>query len=281
MTDLFDLHLHTNASDGALSPEDVVRAAARLGLKAIAITDHDSTAGVESAQAEGRRLGLPVISGAEFSAAFDGELHILGYGLDLHSSAYLDFQAGQQRRREERNGHMLEKLRSLGVYLPAQHLPASAPGVYGRVHMARGMVAAGYVSSMDEAFRRYLGYGRSAYVARRRFESAEIIASIMQSGGQAVLAHPGRMGLQQSDMAALVVRLRGQGLAGIEAFYPTHTDDDVAFYTRLAADAALVCTYGSDCHWRSGEMAAQAFGRFPIASATYAWLDTLVRGCGT
>lgn len=279
MTGPFDLHLHTTASDGILPPEDVVFQAAALGLCAIAITDHDTTGAVERAQQAGRQAGLPVIAGAEFTAAFDGELHILGYGMDLRSPAYQQFQQEQQRRREQRNKLMLQKLEELGLRLPQEFLPENAPGVYGRVHVARGLMASGAVSSVQEAFDCYLRYGGPAYAPRQKFSSQELIDHIRQSGGCAVLAHPGRMNLSADTMRALVQRLCTEGLSGIETWYPTHTDEEVLFFTQLAAEHGLVCTYGSDSHGRGGETIAQGFDRFSIAPATYGWLEALAGRC--
>lgn len=274
MSRRFDLHLHTTASDGRLTPEEVLSAAAAVGLQCLAITDHDTTDAVDRAVAAGKPLGLPVIPGAEFSAEFEGELHILGYGIDIHSAGYGAFIARQQRRREERNAMMLARLGELGITLPQEFLPQSAPGTYGRMHMARGMVAAGVVETTQQAFERYLGHGAPAYVYRRKFSAQELIGAIRACGGQAVLAHPGRMELGQHALRALVKELTTLGLAGLEVFYPTHSGEEITFYTALAAEHRLVCTYGSDWHGGDSRIAAR-FEDFSIPEQTYQWIEEL------
>ena len=276
MTRKFDLHLHTNASDGLLEPEEVVRAAAAMGLWCIAITDHDCTGGVHRAQQEGRKLGLPVISGAEFTADFSGELHILGYGIDTGSEAYNTFVGEQQRRRAERNTMMLRKLQDMGMIMPEKYTPENVSGVYGRMHMAMGLLSAGYVQSVQHAFDRYLRIGAPAYVRRQKFDSATLIKAITDSKGAAVLAHPGRLGIDNSALGQLVRGLSAEGLKGIEAYYPTHTADEVDFFVTLAEDSSLVCTYGSDWHGYAEAGIAMEFDRFAIKQETYDWLEAMV-----
>jgi len=272
----FDLHLHTTASDGQLSPEDVVLRAREAGLVCIAVTDHDTTSGIESAQEESRRLGLPVIAGTELTADFPGEMHLLGYGMDLESQGWKTFSAEQRRRRAERNTLMLDRLEELSLTIPEEFKPWNVPGEYGRMHMALGLMAAGEAECVQDAFEKYLDYGAPAYVKRRKFTSAEIITAVKAAGGCAVLAHPGRIGLSGERMAALVQELKRQGLEGIEAFYPSHTPDEAAFYRELAESNGLVCTYGSDWHGFDRAGLAQGFDGFDIPEGTYAWLENLV-----
>jgi predicted metal-dependent phosphoesterase TrpH len=277
----FDLHLHTNASDGLLEPGEVVRRAAEAGLIAIAVTDHDTTGGVERAQAEGTRLGLPVIAGAEFSADSGMELHILGYGMDIASPAYLVFVEEQKARRRERNARMLARLSELGFELPDEYMPGGVPGEYGRKHMALGMESAGYVTDTQQAFDDYLSIGAPAYVKRRKFTAGELIAAIRASGGQAVLAHPGRMGMGTDRLEALVNDLHREGLAGIEAFYPSHSRQEAEAYRRLAEGLGLVCTYGSDWHGYDRSGLAHGFHEFVIPQDTYDWLNALTGAGGS
>ncbi len=275
----FDLHVHTTASDGTLEPEEVVVRAVSAGLWCVAVTDHDTAEGVDRAMDAGRRLGLPVIPGAEFSAQFDGELHILGYGLDPHSTGWAAFIAEQQKRRLERNEGMLKRLEALGLALPAEYLPSTVSGTYGRMHMARGLMAMGAVATPKEAFERYLMHGAKAYVPRRKFTSQELLAAIAACGGQAVLAHPGRIGLGQWELRALVGELVGLGLTGLEVYYPSHSTDEMHFFAALAQEMNLVCTYGSDWHGQEAGLAAR-FGDFTLPERTYQWIASLLERGG-
>jgi 3',5'-nucleoside bisphosphate phosphatase len=272
----FDLHLHTTASDGLLSPGELVARAKADGLVCIAVTDHDTTAGVGQARACGARLGLPVIAGAELAAEYHTELHILGYGMDIGSSAWQAFAAEQQKRRAERNRIMLGRIKELGLDLSEEFLPENVPGEYGRMHMALGLVQAGHAQSVQQAFDCYLGHGAAAYVKRRKFGSAELISAIKAAGGCAVLAHPGRMQAGREELKRLVCELEAQGLIGIEAFYPLHDVEETRFYAKLAGDAGMICTYGSDWHGFNEEGPAAGFEDFSIPDETYAWLDDLV-----
>ncbi len=277
---VFDLHLHTTASDGLLSPEAVVQAAAQAGLIAIAITDHDTAGGVARAQAEGRRLGLPVIAGVELSAEAECSMHILGLGVDIESPAYQAFMQEQKARRRERNEEMLKRMAGQGFHLPEDCLPQGVPGEYGRKHMAIGMVKAGYSPDIADAFQRFLGRGCPCYVNRRKFSPAELIAAVNGSGGQAVLAHPGRMGLEDSQLAPIVTRLKDEGLAGLEAFYSLHTVEQAEAYRAMADGLGLVCSYGSDWHGYGEPTLAMGFERFDIPERTLQWLNGLIRAGG-
>jgi predicted metal-dependent phosphoesterase TrpH len=275
----FDLHLHTTASDGLLAPEEVVRRAAGAGLMCIAVTDHDTCAGVARAREEGEKLGLPVIAGAEFSAEHAGELHILCYGMAMGSPAWEAFSKEQRKRRMERNTVMLERMDAMGLDIPEEFRPWNLPGEYGRMHMAQGLVEAGYASDVQDAFDRYLGPGKPAYMKRRKFTAEEIISAVKKAEGSAVLAHPGRMGMGRERMAGLVSELKEQGLAGLEAFYPSHTLEEAAYYRELAESEGLVCTYGSDWHGHDRAGLAYGFDEFDIPESTYEWLD-LISGMG-
>jgi predicted metal-dependent phosphoesterase TrpH len=277
----FDLHLHTTASDGLLAPEEVVRRAAEAGLVCIAVTDHDTCAGVAHAREEGRKLGLPVVAGAEFSAEHAGELHILGYGMAMLSPAWEAFSTEQRGRRAERNTLMLDRIEALGLDIPEEYRPWNVPGEYGRMHMALGLVAAGFASDVQDAFDRYLGISAPAHVRRRKFTAGEIISAVKAAEGFAVLAHPGRMGLAPERMAGLVSELKEQGLFGVEAFYPSHSREEAAYYTELADGLGLVCTYGSDWHGHDRSGLAYGFHDFEIPESTYEWLDLIsdMGGC--
>lgn len=275
----FDLHLHTNASDGAFSPAQVVDCAAAAGLWCVAVTDHDTTSGVAEAVARGAAAGIAVLPGVELSADYRTELHLLGYGMNIASTAWRAFAAEQQKRRAERNLMMLEKLGKLGLTLPEEYMPSRVPGEYGRMHMALGLKQAGYVSDVQQAFDMYLGHRAPAYVKRRKFAPAELIRSVKAAGGAAVLAHPGRMEADDAELERLVFELKAGGIEGIEAYYPLHASEESSKYAALGRKAGLVCTYGSDWHGLGGAPACE-FERFEIPGETVGWIQQLVRKSG-
>jgi predicted metal-dependent phosphoesterase TrpH len=179
--------------------------------------------------------------------------------MDIDSPAWRAFAAEQQQRRAERNLMMLEKLGKLGLTLPEEYQPSRVPGEYGRMHMALGLRQAGYVSDVQQAFDLYLGHRAPAYVKRRKFASAELIRAVKAAGGEAVLAHPGRMEADGAEMERLVFSLKEEGLVGIEAYYPLHAPEESQNYAALGRKAGLVCTYGSDWHGLDESALASGF----------------------
>ncbi len=248
---IVDLHLHSTASDGELTPEQVVEQAKHMGIDGIALSDHDTVAGVERAQAAGRRLGVAVVPAIELSAAFAGELHILGYGLDIHHADFAAFTRRQQLRRTQRNRRMIEALQQAGLAVTEEDCRRLAPGAgdnWGRSHMARALVEKGYCGDTKDAFNRYLGYGKSCYVPREKTPPPECIGLIHRCGGLAVLAHPGLIQVPEHQLFALIHSLKEQGLDGLEAYYPQHSGKQAAQYVRFARMLELYVTYGSDFH---------------------------------
>ncbi|MDR5695240.1 MAG: PHP domain-containing protein [Armatimonadota bacterium] len=240
-----DLHTHTTASDGLLSPRALVEEAARLGVAILAITDHDTTDGIEEALEVGKELRVEVIPGVELNTDVQGaEIHVLGYYID-HRSEW--FQGTLRRLREsrlDRATRMVAKLANLGIRLDLQRVLALAHGgSVGRPHLARAMVEAGYVSTPEEAFRLYLGRGGPAYVERERFTPEEAVQVILRAGGVPVLAHPGL-----SNRDGLVPDLVSAGLMGIEVYYPEHSPAQVQHYLALAKKLGLLTTGGTDFH---------------------------------
>lgn len=241
-----DLHTHTGYSDGRLTPEALVEKAQRCGLKALAVTDHDTVAGVDEAQAAGERLGVGVASGVELSVTVENkELHLLGYGFDpadadlrAHLETFLE-----ARRTRARN--ILERLHDLDVQLRTEAVAEQVDGscAVGRPHVARALVAEGHVASTREAFDRYLKDGGPAFVAKPRVPAGEALALLHAAGGIGVLAHPG------ADVTETVLRrLVNGGLDGIEVFHPVHDPALVHYYRRQARLFALFETGGSDYH---------------------------------
>jgi len=248
--ELIDLHVHTTASDGSLSPSEVVRRAKTLGLKAIAITDHDTVAGVEEALKEGESYKVEVIPGIELSVDVSkGTSHLLGYFIDFRDETLWRKLRLVQRAREERNLKMLQKLKQLGIELTLEEVKAEAKdGQICRPHFALVMFKKGYVSSVDEAFERFLKKGGPAYVEKFRLSPEEAIRMILEAKGIPVLAHPFTLELEGEELERFLKGLKEHSLKGIEAYYPDHTAEQTELYERLATKYGLLLTGGTDFH---------------------------------
>lgn len=273
-----DLHIHTACSDGVLSPEAVVERAAGRGLRAIAITDHDTVDGNAEALEAGRRRGIAVVPGVEISTQWEGTtFHLLGYGMRRRPKGVRDTFDFLERSRRERNPRMVEKLRALGIEITLDEVAREAGGsLVGRPHFARVLLARGVVSTVQEAFDRLLGRGAAAYVDKERLVPAAAVELIREAGGVAVLAHPG---LIEADRPGLLPRLLdhliGLGLAGLEAFYSGHSEAESLRYAALAARRGLLVSGGSDFH-RPGEGGPElgvGFGGLRVPDSCY---ETLV-----
>ncbi len=239
-----DLHTHTTASDGLLTPPALVQAARQAGVEVLAITDHDTVDGIPEALEEARAVGIRLIPGVELSVEeAEGELHLLGYFVDFEADWFRSFLAELRASRVDRIREMVRRLNDLGARLPLEAVQREARGTVGRAHVARALVAAGYVRTPAEAFERYIGRGRPAWVPRNTLSSEEAIAAIRRAGGIPVLAHPGR-----SVSFARVAALKASGLEGIEVYYPDHTPHETAQLLALARELSLLVTGGSDYH---------------------------------
>ncbi len=246
-----DLHLHTTASDGVLSPAEIVRYAKSKGLQAIAITDHDTIEGCEEALSEGSRVGFEVIPGIEISAEYSpGSMHILGFFLDIHHPLLNERLEYLQKARAERNPKMVAKLNQLGIKVTYEEvLRASGGGQVGRPHFANVLLEKKIVKSFQEAFDRFLKKGAPAYVDKFRFTSKEALHFIHESRGVAVLAHPNTLGVSRySELEKVIVQLADEGLQGIEVYYPEHSSAEVTQYKTLADRYNLLSTGGTDYH---------------------------------
>ncbi len=238
-----DLHVHTTASDGQRTPEQVVEMARTLGLRAIAITDHETTLGAWPAQRAAEGTELTVVPGVEISVESpQGEIHILGYFLQPEGNG-LEAKLRELREgRLERAQKMVRKLAALGMPLDWERVRELAAGEsVGRPHVARALVERGYVSSTDEAFSLYIGSGGPAYVARMRISPADTIAMIRQAGGVPVFAHP-------LHVAGMVSELVKVGLQGMETYYPGYSEEETRYLAVMAQKYGLVRTGGSDFH---------------------------------
>ena len=242
-----DLHLHTTRSDGTLTPTQLIDLVASKGLKIIAVTDHDSTAGLDEAYAAAKRHPqLTIIPGVEISTDIEGgEIHILAYYVDKHDA---EFQRNLERfraARYERGRLMVLKLRKLGMDLSWERvLQIAGDASVGRPHVARAMVEAGFVKSTQEAFDNYLGRNGPAYVEREKLTPEEAIALARANGAVPVLAHPSYV----KDIETMLPRLAKEGLGGIEVYYGSYGEDTVAYFLRLSQTHKLVPCGGSDYH---------------------------------
>jgi predicted metal-dependent phosphoesterase TrpH len=239
-----DLHMHSTASDGSRAPADVVRAARKANLVAIALTDHDSVAGLAEAEAMGAELGVRIVKGVELSAV-EGETETHLLGLHLRDTGVLERGLAELAQMRTRRGQtIVERLNELGVAVSFDSVLAQVgTGVLGRPHVARALIAEGWATDARDAFDRYLGAGRPAYVAKEQLSMPDAIAMIHAAGGLAVLAHPGAGGTRERIEA-----LRALGLDGIEVKHPSHSSGDTTRLRGLCEQFDLVPSGGSDWH---------------------------------
>jgi len=266
-----DLHTHTTASDGLLCPEALVQAVQAAHLDVFSITDHDTLDALAGAEAHAGARGLRLIPGIELSAMWRKkfELHLLGYFFDPADPRLLGFLRARREARRTRLTAMLDRLRGMGIVVAADDVLACArDGNVGRPHLARVLVQRGLVGSPDEAFERYLGEGKPAYVPRPDVTMAEAIRVIHDAGGLASLAHPG---LHNHDEA--LPDLVASGLDGIEVYHVTHPPGQVRHYRRQAERWGLVVTGGSDFHGAAGDAYGPAPGMPCLPEADFVRLQ--------
>lgn len=239
-----DLHLHTNYSDGTFSPQILMRRALDEGLSCISITDHDTVEAIPIAFKH-RPPELEVIAGIELSSDWNNrEIHILGYFLDYENKKLLKRLDAIKKQRVERIYNMVDKLRGLNVDIAAQDVfDLSSCGTIGRLHLAKALLKKKAVSSIHEAFVKFIGEGGPAYEGRFRVSAQEAVGIILDCCGIPVLAHPY---IVEDD--SLIEKLAGVGLKGLEVYYPEHSHRQVEHYKNLAQKFGLIATGGSDCH---------------------------------
>lgn len=245
-----DLHTHTQCSDGHCPPAALVEQAAARGVKVLAVTDHDTTAGLDVAARTAQTHDLTLIPGVELSATEDGdEIHVLAYGIDPAHPALQDHLRAFQEARRDRARAMVERLRAHGLSITDDVLATeieSARAV-GRPHVAAVLVRAGHVETPQEAFERYIGRDGPGYVPKPSVPAADVLDLIHRAGGIGVLAHPGHW-----TSGRRVRRLVDKGLDGIEVVHPSHDGSLRRYYVRLAEGYGLVPTGGSDYHGGPG-----------------------------
>ncbi|MDE7070904.1 MAG: PHP domain-containing protein [Clostridia bacterium] len=241
-----DLHIHSVLSDGTDAPEEIVDKAERLGIKCMSITDHDCIKANSEVKEYALSKGIQYINGVELSTFSNQEIHILGYAFDGNNDALLEKLEYFESKRKERASLIIDRLYSLGIKIDKDTLPRDSASV-GRLHIAKLMVSAGYVSSIPEAFDKYLGVNGKAYYPSKRITPIQGVKLIKEAGGFAVIAHPLRF-VQQRKIEMLIDGLKPFGLEGIEAYYPTHDEMMSKTILSLAKRKGLMATGGTDYH---------------------------------
>ncbi len=249
-----DLHAHTTASDGSLTPTELVALARERKLDAVGITDHDNIFGWDEAFAAGAEQGIEIVPGVELSTSYEGgRFHLLGYFIDPQSELNATL-ISIQRARANRNDVIFDNLRALGVPLEEDEVRAyaGAGGQLGRPHFARAMVARGYVSSTQEAFDLYLADGKPAYATKEVLTPQEAIKGIHQAGGIAIWAHPPlNRNFSLDELAEKVSERHAWGLDGLEIYYSTYTPEEAAWARAMCTTHDLLPGGGSDFHGAS------------------------------
>ena len=275
MRSFVDLHTHSNASDGQNTPAEVIALADRIELAAVAITDHDTTAGLVEARGAAESLpDLHFVPGIELSAKFSsGTLHILGLGIDEEAPELSALTRNLIEARNQRNPKIIARLGELGVDVDFSDVLAVMSGsptstddrVVGRMHIAEALCRKGYVHSTAEAFNRYLGDTGSAFVDKERLTSREVIEPIHQAGGIAILAHPVHLAYENSAQLAMMVRrLVDAGIDGLEVVHPDHSPFQGRACLQLARRLGLVVTGGSDYHGQAKPHVRLGHPRVPL-----------------
>ena len=258
-----DLHIHSIASDGSLTPAEILYQAKKLNLAAIAITDHDSLKGSKEALRIGIPSSLKFLTGVEISAAYpsfspgSGSLHILGYAIRLDDPILNQTLDKLQQARKNRNPEIIKRLDKLGIRLSldevrkeaGQGLLEAEQGQLSRPHIAQAMVKKGFVQSIDEAFDKFLGTGKPAYVDKYRIGCADAIEMIRNAGGIPILAHPSLVRVENElHFEDLIVNLMAIGMKGIEVYYSEHSSQQINHYIQIAKKYDLLMTGGTDFH---------------------------------
>lgn len=246
-----DLHTHSTASDGSLTPTELIELAATIGLDSIALTDHDTLEGIDEAAVAADRVGIELVPGVELSLDWDrGGMHLLVLWLAPEGGPLQDRLAELRVARNSRNARIVDRLNELGLEITLEEVEHEAgTGSVGRPHIAAVMVRRGHVPDIRAAFDDYLGNGRPAYMSRDRLGPEEAIRLARQSGGVPVLAHAHTMGLDNvAEVEAMMRRLADAGLVGVECHYGSYDTDERAGYVRMAARFGLLPSGGSDFH---------------------------------
>jgi predicted metal-dependent phosphoesterase TrpH len=265
-----DLHTHTTASDGVLTPAELVSEAKRRGISVLGVTDHDTIDGLGAVETAAIRLDMTVVPGVELSTTVDvGEYHLLGYYIDRDDATFVETLHDLARSRVRRVRQMLDQLRALGYAVETDRVLAEADsGSIGRPHVARELMRLGVVTTVSEAFDRFLKQGRPAFVPREAFAPEDAIALVLANGGIPVLAHP----FSTRDPETALRRLVPAGLRGVEVFYASYSATQQALLAGLAQQFGLLMTGGSDYHGTS-DREGRELGTAPVPASVFAQLN--------
>ena len=240
-----DLHIHSTHSDGLLTPEEIVRYAKEFRLKSISITDHDAISGYQEAKQAGEKYDVEIVPGIEISTSIDEyTVHLLGYGFDPESGLIKDYVNKNRLIREERAKKIIDKLSDLGIKISYELVKLrSNGGMIGRPHIADVLLEEGFVFSFRDAFDKYLGENKAAYVPKPKLSPEKGLQIIQKSGGLVFVSHPG---IDIND--DIIYQLVNLGLDGIEVYHPKHTQGNIEHFLTIAGDSDLLVSGGSDCH---------------------------------
>lgn len=262
MKKTIDLHMHSTVSDGSLSPVELMEAAASAGIQTVALTDHDSTAGLKEAAEAAERLGMEFIRGVELSCTTEfGQVDVLGYYIPLGNQFFEDELQRLRDARDRRNLLILQKLAEMGMPIDASELQSDGQSAVGRPHIAKLMIRHGYVKNVREAFERFIAADKPAYVPKEDFSPAEAVSLLAGLGALPVIAHPMLIHAPDEWLEALVASLVPLGLAGIEAYHSEHDNRGVRKVLALADKYGLIVTGGSDFHGDAKPNIALAKGK--------------------
>ena len=248
---MLDLHIHTTASDGSLTPTQVVQLARKKGFSLIAVTDHDTMGGVAEALEAGKKYNVDVVPGVEISSGVTLEVHMLGYGMSPDHPVMKAMMEDMRAARVERMERIIENLQKMGVPITVEEVEAVAGGAIGRPHIAQVLIAHGLVPDVRTAFREYIGVGAKAYVERRKMTSEQVIANIRDAGGVPVLAHGGLLRISEVELNQWIDSMAKKGLMGLECYHNAHTPQMERLLRAAAERNGLLVTGGSDLHGAS------------------------------
>lgn len=248
--DFIDLHVHSNCSDGTLSPTELVKHAVSCGLSAFALTDHDNTDGLPEAFGAAASLGIELVPGIEFSTEYLGtDVHIVGLDFDWKNPDFLEKIEFYRSERLRRNQKMIDLMAADGIDISYEKMAASfGETVWTRAHFGRYLLSCGFVKDISEAFALYLGDGCKYFIPREKVSPFEVVKLIRKFGGIPILAHPFQYQFSDEKLRTLLTRLKKAGLLGMEAYYSTHSKEQTAYLEALAAEFDLAVSGGSDFH---------------------------------